>query len=570
MLSRRIAPLLLALVLGGLAVSSPRLGRGATPAGNEATMTLAALSAAHDHDLRFETADLQRGNRLWSEGPVGIRLTSRPDESVLRFAVPVVVAIVSAPFAVAFGSAGLPVLNALLLAVLAWWASRLRPGSGMGAAFFLASGALALVFRAEAHVLCLALVFAALALALPEPEPAGTAQRWWTLALAGAFAGAALSLSLAAAWGGLVLAVDLVGQRKFRSVATLLAGALLTLIALAFAQHRLTGSWFPNAAPVQEWSGPFPGESGAGAGHPVAVEAWRLAARPSRAGRALFDRALGRHEGLVAFFPLAALALVVGWRGADRRRRLLLAALVAALAGGALGRGGASPVPAYAGFLPLLPLAFLALPERVGPRSVTLVAAALGLWTLPAIAAAWATPAGGAVASVSSLSTFQALPLELTALSDPEAQPELARLRWGDVVWLVPKSTFFPDEHHPHGIWVRGGSRSEIVLASPHPLDRLDLRLYSLASPNPVTLETPAGSVVVPFTSGSELSAGVDVSLALRPAAHDLGVVLAAPQPEWLYRVVLRVGEGTVLRRQRSRGDVRDLGVFLSVDGQPP
>lgn len=554
----RLAAASLAVALLGVAAVAPKFAPGATPGRGEATTTLAALSLATEHDFRYEAPDRTRADRLWQDGPVGLRLARRSDGS-LRFATPVLYPLAAAPWAALFGARGLLLLNAVLLLGASVLAARLRPQSRLASGFFLASGALALAFRLDASLFAMALVFAALALWWGSAEETATARLAW----AGALAGAAASLTLAALWPAAVIVGDLGWRRRGRAlVACLVAGSASAALAAGL-QHRLVDEWWPGAAPtVLEGHA---AESGSGSPLPPNSPRRGLETNPRWIGREILYRVFGRHLGAVPFFPLAVLGLVSGLWARDRRSRLMVAALLAGLVVGAAWRDGGDPA-AFAWFAPLAPLAFFLLPDVPGPRSVVLAAAALGLWTAPAIAAAWASP-GREIEAGDRLASFQALPLELTRLGPTDSWPGLANQAWQDAVWVVPRENVFVDEHHPHGSWVRGASRSELVLASPRAIPELALRLYAIAEGCEVTLEGAGGSAAVRFDSPAKRDSGVDVRLALRPVARDLGAFFPR---EFLYRVELTTSDGIVPRRRHPRGDPRNLGVFLSVDGQPP
>ncbi len=211
-------------------------------------------------------------------------------------------------------------------------------------------------------------------------------------------------------------------------------------------------------------------------------------------------------------------------------------------------------------YLALAYPAFLFLPGRLDVRrSLALPFAAAGLWTAPALLAAPLQTASPA---------FQRLPLELTLLVGDHL-PGFSTQTWKDAVWIVPTGTFFADEHHPHGVWVRGATRSEVIVVSPLPLPRLAFDVDSLSPTNTLTLDGGKDRLTVRFDSEGKRN-GTPVDLALRPVAHGLGFFPNAPG-ETFYRFTLDTTAGLVPSRVDWRShDPRYLGVFLDFTGKGP
>jgi hypothetical protein len=161
--------------------------------------------------------------------------------------------------------------------------------------------------------------------------------------------------------------------------------------------------------------------------------------------------------------------------------------------------------------------------------------------------------------------TFQALPLELTLIAKI---PGYFLRAWPGGVWVVPKQSFYADERHPRGVWVRGASRSEVVVVSPAPVDRLRFNVYSLSDLNEVTLDSGVARVRVRFDSEGKQQ-GTPIDLPLRLAARNLGFFPDAKQ-EYFYRFVLTSTDGVVpAHRDPKSQDTRNLGVFLGFEGPP-
>ncbi|HSF43544.1 MAG TPA: hypothetical protein VLT87_27370, partial [Thermoanaerobaculia bacterium] len=209
--------------------------------------------------------------------------------------------------------------------------------------------------------------------------------------------------------------------------------------------------------------------------------------------------------------------------------------------------------------------AFFFLPGRIAVRRLLVLPyAAAGLWTAAAILAALppALPAPPGTAA------FGALPLELTLLPGGHLSGYAAQT-WGDAVWIVPADAFFVEEKHPHGVWVEGATRSEVVVVSPVPLARLRFTVYSLAAENELTLASGTDRLLVRFdTEGKR--AGTPVDLAVQPVARDLGF-FPAVTGDLFYRFTLETTGGAVPARIEARSrDPRYLGVFLDFTGEGP
>ena len=154
--------------------------------------------------------------------------------------------------------------------------------------------------------------------------------------------------------------------------------------------------------------------------------------------------------------------------------------------------------------------------------------------------------------------SFQRLPLELTLLAGDHL-PGFSAQTWGDAVWIVPRESFFAEEHHPHGVWVRGATRSEVIVVSPKPLSRLAFTAYSLSGANVLTLDGGAGRLTVRFDSEGKRG-GTPIDLALSPVARDLGFFPAGPRdllslhPGHHGRAGARAGRSEEPRSAVSRG----------------
>ncbi len=574
-----------ALLLLGLAGTLYKVHTPPGPIGEEATHVMIVQSLWHDRELTYEEGDLLRAYRVWDQGPRGLTLITTDGGRSMRFGEPFVYGLAALPFYGLLGVQGLLVFNmALWLAMIgaAWWAFRGEPGvPGLFlAGFFFASTAFAYVFRFEPVVFAMACLFLPLLL-------------WWRLRRRAAWTGrdlamlAAAGLLLAALFlaagpavlVGLPIVIDLVWQRRWRGLLALLTPALLAVGLVCAVHWRLAGSWSPyQAAQRSFFEGEFPAES--------RRDLWQLrrgartppwqAGPGHEAGPALLGRnagyfLAGRHAGLLPCFPFALLALALYLFGPkDRARHLLLAAVAIyclfTLLWRPLGWNGGPEDLGNRAFAIVYP-ALLLLPGSLESRRLLLLAfAAAGLWTVSALASLLPALAPEPTSQPHvRTATFRLLPLELTLLAGNSAPGYSART-WGGSVWVVPRDSFYVDESHPNGVWVRGASRSEVLVLSPEPVDRLRFNALSLSPHNLLTVESGGETVRVRFDSEGKRQ-GTPVDLATGLAARDVGF-LAQSSREYLYSLTLTTTDGVVpARRIPGSADPRYLGVFLDFTG---
>jgi hypothetical protein len=567
---RLLPGLCLALVLLGLAWSSGGIDPLSVPSGDEATYVLAAQSLWHDRDLSWDRQDLARAGRLWGQGPAGLTLLTNDGGKTMGYGRPLVYPAAALPFYALFGARGFAVLNMLLflgMAAAGFHALRDETGAAalFAAGFFFASAFFAGVFRAGPEVFTGACLFFALFLWRRGESPRA-------LAAAGLLFAAA---TFAAPWTALLalpVLTDLVLRRRVRPALTLFISALLAFGVFALVEWRLTGDWtaqggvqrrtFESEFPLETTTDLWQGYRGA---EPASDLATGLRLLPRNALYLL----AGRHTGLLPYFPFALLALGLAFtKPGDRARHLLLAAL--ALYGVAIllvhpheFHGG--PGALGSRYLAAVYPAFFFLPGRIAVRRLLVLPyAAAGLWTAAAILAVLppALPAPPGTAA------FRALPLELTLLPGGHLSGYAAQT-WGDAVWIVPADAFFVEEKHPHGVWVEGATRSEVVVVSPVPLDRLRFTVYSLSAENELTLASGTDRLLVRFdTEGKR--AGTPVDLAVQPVARDLGF-FPGVTGDFFYRFTLETTGGAVPARIEARSrDPRYLGVFLDFTGEGP
>lgn len=569
---RVLLPALLLLALAGVLAGL----RSPLPAGDEATSVMIVQSLWHDHDLAYREADLARAERIWDGGPAGLALFTNDGGRTLRYGRPLAYPLAVLPFYALFGLTGIALFNMALflaMAISAFWLFSGEPGPArlFVAGFFFASAAFAYAFRLEPDVFLMACVFFPLLVwqrvrNLPERRPG----HLLALAAAGALVGAALTSSPLLALLALPVLIDLAARRRWRGLAAFAAAILLAAGLLALVQRAGTGAWsafggtqrrtfeteFPLQSPRDLWQGYRLEEGKPG-----------LAAGVRLLPRNLEYLTVGRFTGLLPYLPFALLAVLLYLLGPKDRSRHLLAAtlLLYVLAVLLVHPRDFAGAPGFLGsrYLALVYPAFLLLPGQLETRRrLALAYAAAGLWTAPALLGSLALglPTG--------LAAFQWLPLELTLLPG-ERLPGFATQTWGDAVWIVPRASFFAEERHPHGVWVRGGTRSEVIVVSPRPISRLSFLAYDLSPENVLTLDGGAGRLTVRFDTQGKRG-GTPIDLAVRPTARDLGFFPDSSH-ERFYRLTLETTTGTVPARvDPNSRDTRNLGVFLDFTGEGP
>jgi len=602
-MDRRRFPLAVSILLLAAAYAIPLPD---VPVGDEATDLLTAASLWRDGDLRFEPRDLARARGTWSEGPRGLTLIGDPAGGGWLLARPFLFPAVAAPVYGLLGPRGLRVLNMALVLLMLWLARRhlvrapprahpqsrepqtwrqgpRRTGLLLGA-FFFASATGVWILRLQSTLFLTACLFIALALwCRVRCQPAWGPRELLPLATSGALVAAAAATDPVLALFALPVAVDLVWARRLKGAAVFVAAFAVAALLLVGGQMRWTGAWGSDlAAEATVFDGPFPFEVGAeaaavsgGAGpeEPPAETSFGLLAR--RAGWLL----TGRHVGALASFPfglyLAALYLLDLRRRGGRQRHLLAAALLAYLVVAivrfpqAALPGASAPAAPGAYALALVYPLLLFLPQRLrAGRAAALPALAAGLWLVPSLAVA-ASGLGGvyAVELPARGPTFRALPVELELLAEGRLAGYTPFDRFPQATggrWYVPLETFFVSESHPDGVWVRGGTRSEIFVVSRGPVETIHFRAKSIAADSTLTVRAGGETVKARFDSAGK-RAGVPVEIHPEPVEQGLGLFLHdTPQEEHVYRFVLKISGGAVPARVDPKSnDPRFLGVFL-------
>jgi hypothetical protein len=587
MRSRLLPAACLAIVLLGLAGTIYKIHFPPGPVADEAAYVMMTQSLWHDHDLTYDHRDLLRAYRLWDQGPYGVILFTKDGGKTMHFGKPFAYSLAAVPFYVVFGVQGLVVFNmAVYLAMFfaAWWYFlHFQKETGAVvlflAGFFFAAVSLVYVFWMQPEVFNMGCVFFPLLLwQVLRKKEIWTRSDYWLLAGAGLLLAAAYMSKEPTVVLGAPIAVDLAWRRRFKGVLVLGALLLLGLALMMGVQWRKTGTWSPyRGVQRRSFETDYPIESKKDlwqAYRGTSFGSWSgLGVETS--GRMLVRNVeyffLGRHTGLLPYFPFAIFALGLYLIGPkDRSRHLLLLAI-----GGYCllflimrpnnyhGGAGFLGNRYFASIYPAL----LFLPGRIAARrSLLLPFAAAGLWTASVIAVPLQaiTPEATLQAHVRT-PAFQALPLELTLIGYGRI-PGYAMRDWGQGVWVLPKVNFFTQEPHPNGVWVRGASRSEVIVVSTVPLDTLRFSVYSLSADNELTLESGGEKVIVRFDTDAKRN-GTPVEIKVRPVARNLGFFPAAGE-EYFYRFTLENTDGIMpAHRDPQSQDYRYLGVFLDFTG---
>lgn len=614
----RIRPLhavCLGLVLLGLAGTLYKVHFPPGPVADEAAYVLIAGSLWHDHDLNYDIRDLDRAYKIWDQGPYGLILFTRDGGETMYFGKPYVYSAAALPFYAVFGPQGLVVFNmALYLAMFgtAWWllarrrrepeaaldAAEGEPGSDRAEAagpflgrghgglflvgFFFASAAFVYVFWMQPEVFNMACTFFPLAI---WAVLRGRSEWGWKehalMAAAGFLLAAAFVSKEPLAVMALPLGVDMLWTRRWRALTTVVLAGLVGTAALVGVQYKLSDTWSPyrdvqrrsfeNSYPLEMEGDPWELYKGTSFGSWSGVQ---VAATPRVVLHDLAYFFVGRHTGLVAYFPFAVFVLALFLAGPrDRLGWLVLAAVAAYLLFFFLVRpgnyhGGAGFIGNryFAGVYPALLFLLSRFDAR---RTLLLPFAAVALWTASVVAVPvqQIAPSATLQSHVRSPTFQRLLPLELTLLRGGRI-PGYWFENYGQGTWVLRKDNFFGHEDHPQGIWVRGGSRSEVIVVSPVPLETVWFTAYTPIAGNTVSAESDVDRVEVHFPDPG--MQGLPVELAVEPVARDLGF-LAGARHEYFYRFTLEVADGWLpLHTDPESRDSRFLGAFLSFTGAPP
>lgn len=320
--------------------------------GDEGTYLAMVESLRLDGDLLFEEPDRLRIEAQQQRGRQEIIL-HRADDGRIAYSKPILFPLLSLPFSFFLGEAGPVAMNALALLLASWLALRYlgrlaaargqdkKLGELLMTTFLGAAVVVPYVFWRMGDSLQLALTLAGLSLALErqrlEPETAGRFS--WREILGMALLAALLTLRIS---NGVVAVVPILAAlfaRRWRRAVLLAGGLALALGLFALLGQLMVGTINPYRAIRTS----FMPETG----YPPAIDAAELERRfsvfrrshhtevntpgsPRQAAFASLYFLIGRHTGLLFYFPAAALLF---WLGLRRRNDAVgYAALFAFLA----------------------------------------------------------------------------------------------------------------------------------------------------------------------------------------------------------------------------------------------
>lgn len=316
--------------------------------GDEGTFVAMTASLVRDGDLIFAEPD-----RTWAEErrpEVGATVIVQRTGAGLSYSKPVAYALLAAPLYALFGEIGLVILNAgalVLALILAWRLLRRRGADELGAlttlSFFGCAALLPYVLWRVSDLVQFSLTLIGLTLAcagLRLPRAPSSGRPPWVAAAGGAALGlvASMRLTNAALVIAAILTCLLAGRAK-RGLAVA-AGAVLAFALATGAGQLLTGTVNPYKTVRTSFNGETGYPVGQGAGEALerfsvakATQSvtWKPAGDSTRIAHSLLYFVIGRHSGLLIYFPMALLLLYRLLRHPDRTG-LALAAGVAAIA----------------------------------------------------------------------------------------------------------------------------------------------------------------------------------------------------------------------------------------------
>jgi hypothetical protein len=474
---------LIALLLALLAATLFRASRP-PESGDEPTYALQAASLAWDFDLRYADEDFARYREQWGARPPGIDLESRDGGRTQVYGRSFFHALVAAPFVRVMPQRGMQVANALLLAAAALLAAWALKQPLWVAVFVFASVTFLYVFLATADVFLLAVTAAGFALshldrkagqkedALPSMYQG---DRVWSWQDFGRWLAVGLLLAIPGTYRLLYLFLLLpaaVARKTRAGWVGLIVGAL-GLLALASWIHVKAG------------------------GDPLLAPSLAFEADPGLLAWNAVYFLLGRNVGILPYFLPVLLVLLAAHK--DRWTLGLAAAL------------------ATIGFLVAHPYDFADFGGGAGNRLFLPLYAALWFLAVKPLRSAWAVviallaapfllPVPASVAE----RVAGWLPYEVTQRELPGAWISQGALRikpTSPSVWRAPKGNDFR---------IAGGEAGELVIASPGPLESLELEFDRNA---PTTLKVN-GAEVRPTRLGADGSVTFPVSPVLLGSAR--------------------------------------------------
>jgi hypothetical protein len=561
-----LAALSLFFVLFPLTLGKPGLPVGLKS--DEPAYYLMALSLAFDRDLRLEVKDV---DRVFQEFPFrrveNLILATDDGWRTVHFGKPYVYSLFAAPWARWFGANGLVSFNLALLMGLVWlgtvYLGRFNPpglAALFAAGFVLLSNGFAYAFWLHPEVFNMAAVGACLFLGFHRWGAAGRDPGPWLAGLSGGALALAVYNKPMLAAVGLALLLGWARRRCWREAGAWLAGAALSLAALAGLSVALTGhptSYLgvrrQGVAVCEPGRMPIAPESTAGGGSaPKPVQgtggAWSWIFHLPRVPPGELLRSLGyflwgRHAGLLLYAPFAGLCLLL-FLFHERRsveRWVLLGTLaaialffVAFIPDNWQGGGGFIGNRYYVSAYP----AFLFLVTRLAPQGLVAVGYALGGIFLGPILFTPFGPAGPEPTLQAHVRNppFRFFPLELSL----REIPGYIEQEVGPVQFLGRRDVVLPQGEV---LWLRGASRVELWLSSPRPIERAVFALRNLAPGNRLRLTLPGAAAELEF--GDVGGQGESRRLELRPTGPTQ-VRRIRGTPVYVYRLVVWPATGRI------------------------
>jgi hypothetical protein len=579
---------------------------------DEATYVSMALSIAHDGNLSFEKADLDRFLAIYPRGPEGIFLkraytvrpalsagwppvrlvsTPIPTTSRLAYGKAFIYPVVASPFVLIGGVGGLLVFNAVLLVVCLACAVRFcqaqcggLTGVILGAAFIGASIVPVYGVFLMPEIFNVTLVFGAYFLWLYKEVAPSTAWRGWQRPATDLAAGLLLGVatyskpSHALLVAPLVLVALLAKRWRYAGAIALLSGA--TAGGLFMANTFVTGEWnYQGAATAdgrKEFYDAFPFDAKG-----TTYDAYPLESVTNDAGNVdttttdVFVRLLprnlwyffaGRDAGLILFF-FPGVAILALWLVRWRRARLWQVATALAWAASILvfliitpytwnGAGGAS---GNRYFLSTYPIMLFLVPSGTGLLA-SLVATAVGVAFTGAMVASPVNEAREPWLGVEG-APFRWFPIELTLVT--QLPVDLLQGQRAHIPFLLDpvvlfdymdQNTYFAEGD---GLWIAGHAVTDILIRTEYPMLKLTLNISAKYVPNDVTATLDG------HTERASIAPGDHATLTFTPRpgvwAHaSYGVVLRLTTTRGF--VPTEVGERP---GPGQKPDTRNLGVFI-------
>lgn len=472
---------------------------------DEPAYAMMAESLAFDGDLELRREDLRRVFDEFPYGPVSNLILMTTDGwHTVHYGKPYVYSLFAAPFAGLFGANGLVFLNMALTLLMVWmggrWLARFNPAGWaylFSAGFFFLSAGFGYVFWLQPEVFNMASVMACLYLGLHLVPDSGGRRALLLAALSGAaLAPAVYNKPMLAALGLPVLWL-LASRKHWSRLGAWLAGAVVAMGLIAGLAMALTGEptpylgverqgvtlCHPDEMPVEPEP---PSEIGRPDPERPTGGAWSWIFRiPDTSVTELSESlgyfVVGRHTGLLLYFPFTVLCLILFLLHGRHRSTgwVLLGSLVAVALFFVLfipynwqGGGGFLGNRYYVNAVP----GFLFLTTRLRPRLLVPLGWALGGLLLGPLLFSPFARTGAEPTLQSHVRNF---PYPLFPLEHSLREvPGYHRLWIGDRRFVGRRDVVLPRGEH---LWIRGASEVELWMMGPEPLERAVFQVTNVA-----------------------------------------------------------------------------------------